>query len=169
MWRANLESVLDVDTFLRYLATNTVIQNWDTYGRMTQNYYLYNDPDSGKLTWIPWDNNEALQEGKMGGSLALDFSDLTSSAWPLIEYLYDDEVYRAVYDAYVEEIIQGPFETASIQAKYASYATLLEPYATTETPGFSFLRSSSDFQRAIADLKSHAVSRAAAVASYLTR
>jgi hypothetical protein len=51
----------------------------------------------------------------------------------------------------------------------SAYATLLEPYATTETPGFSFLRSSSDFQRAIADLKSHAVSRAAAVASYLTR
>ena len=83
-WRTNLEAVLDVDTFLKYLATNTVIQNWDTYGRMTQNYYLYNDPDSGKLTWIPWDNNEALQEGKMGGSLALDFSDLTSGAWPLI-------------------------------------------------------------------------------------
>ena len=76
-WRTNLEAVFDVDTFLKYLATNTVIQNWDTYGRMTQNYYLYNDPDTGQLTWIPWDNNEALQEGKMGGSLALDFSDLT--------------------------------------------------------------------------------------------
>ena len=95
-WRTNLEAVFDVDTFLKYLATNTVIQNWDTYGRMTQNYYLYNNPDSGQLTWIPWDNNEALQEGKMGGSLALDFSDLTSSAWPLIGYLYDDEVYRAL-------------------------------------------------------------------------
>lgn len=168
-WRTNLEAVFDVDTFLKYLATNTVIQNWDTYGRMTQNYYLYNDPDSGRLTWIPWDNNEALQEGKMGGSLALDFSDLTSGAWPLIEYLYDDEVYGAVYGAYVEEVIDGPFETTAIQGKYSSYAALLEPYATTETPGFSFLGSSSDFQSAIAQLKSHAASRAAAVATFLTR
>ena len=115
-WRTNLEAVFDVDTFLKYLATNTVIQNWDTYGRMTQNYYLYNDPTTGQLTWIPWDNNEALQEGKMGGALALDFSDLAPGAWPLIEYLYDDEVYRALYDAYVEEVIDGPFETTSIQA-----------------------------------------------------
>ncbi len=66
-WRTNLEAVFDTDVFLKYLAVNTVIQNWDTYGRMTHNYYLYNDPDTGRLTWIPWDNNEALQEGKMGG------------------------------------------------------------------------------------------------------
>ena len=168
-WRTNLEAVFDVDTFLKYLATNTVIQNWDTYGRMTQNYYLYNNPTTGQLTWIPWDNNEALQEGKMGGALDLDFSDLTPGGWPLIEYLYQDEVYRAVYDTYVEEVIDGPFETTSIQATYAAYATLLEPYATAETPGFSFLGSGADFQAAIAQLKSHAASRAAAARSYLTR
>ena len=28
------------------------------------NYYLYNNSDTSKLTWIPWDNNEALQDGK---------------------------------------------------------------------------------------------------------
>lgn len=169
MWRTALEAVLDVDTFLKYLATNTVIQNRDTYGRMTQNYYLYNDPTTDQLTWMPWDNNEALQEGKMAGSLALDFRDLTPGGWPLIEYLHDDEVYRALFDAYVKEVINGPFETTSIQATYASYAALLEPYATTETPGFSFLGSSADFQAAITQLKSHAASRAAAVRSYLTR
>ena len=48
-WRTNLEAVFDTDTFLKYLAVNTVIQNWDTYGRMTHNYYLYNNPDNGKL------------------------------------------------------------------------------------------------------------------------
>ncbi|WP_273276290.1 CotH kinase family protein, partial [Maribacter polysiphoniae] len=86
-WRTNLEAVFDVDTFLNYLAVNTVIQNWDTYGRMEHNYYLYNNPDNNLLTWIPWDNNEALQDGKQGGSLNLDFSDLSSATWPLIGYL----------------------------------------------------------------------------------
>ncbi len=87
LWRTYLESVFDTDVFLKYLAINTVVQNWDTYGRMTQNYYLYNNPDNGKLTWIPWDNNEALQDGKMGGALDLDFSNIESGAWPLIEFL----------------------------------------------------------------------------------
>jgi spore coat protein H len=69
----------DRDVFLKYLAVNTIIQNWDTYGRMTHNYYLYNNPDNNLLTWIPWDNNEALQNSKMGGSLRLTFQTYRST------------------------------------------------------------------------------------------
>ncbi|MBN1665770.1 MAG: CotH kinase family protein, partial [Anaerolineales bacterium] len=54
-WRAGLEAVFDVDAFIRWLAVDTIIQNWDTYGAMTHNYYLYTDPQDGLVTWIPWD------------------------------------------------------------------------------------------------------------------
>ena len=153
--------------FLKYLAVNTVVQNWDTYGRMTHNYYLYNNPDNGKLTWIPWDNNEALQEGKMGGSLNLDFSDLATGSWPLIEYLYADDVYRNQYDAYVSEIRSTVFDPLNIQAKYTEYAELVESSATSEIVGFTFLNSASGFQSAISQLNSHANNRASAVDNYL--
>jgi spore coat protein H len=166
-WRARLENVFDTEVFLKYLAVNTVIQNWDTYGRMTHNYYLYNNPGNGKLTWIPWDNNEALQTGKQGGALALDFSDLQSGKWPLIEYLYDDEVYRFMYDAFVRETIEGPFNVASVQSVYDNYAALIEPYATTEVPGYTFLNSSSSFAQEIVALKQHATARTKAAENYL--
>ncbi|SDL25613.1 CotH kinase family protein [Kriegella aquimaris] len=166
-WRTNLESVFDTDTFLKYLAVNTVIQNWDTYGRMTHNYYLYNNPDAEKLSWIPWDNNEALQQGNMQGSLALDFSDLNDTEWPLIGYLYEDATYKAQYDTYLQEVVDNAFNVSTIQAKYATYATLLEPYATTEVTGYTFLNSSSDFQAAISQLNSHVSERATAVSNYL--
>ena len=110
-WRTNLESIFNIPVFLKYLAVNGIIQNWDTYGNMPHNFYLYNDPDNNKLTWIPWDHNEALQEGNMQGALNLDFSDLNSNSWPLIE-----------------------------------------PYATTERDGFTFLTSSSDFTQAVSAL-----------------
>ena len=166
-WRANLDAVLDTDVFLEYLAVNTVIQNWDTYGRMTHNYYLYNDPVTAKLTWINWDNNEALDEGKRPGALALDFSDLEPGQWPLIEYLYADEIYRAKYDAFVAEVIDGAFETGAIQSTYAAHAALIEPYATAEISGYTFLDGSGDFQTAISELNAHAAQRAAAVSDYL--
>ena len=67
-WRAELEAVFDVDIFLRWLATNTVIQNWDTYGGNCRNFYLYTDPATGKITWIPWDNNYALSGGMSSGN-----------------------------------------------------------------------------------------------------
>ena len=166
-WRTNLEAVLDTDVFLKYLAVNTIIQNWDTYGRMTHNYYLYNDPETSKLTWIPWDNNESLQEGKQGGSPALDFSDITASDWPLIGYLYQDEVYKSQYDTYVQEVVDGAFNTATIQSLYSSYSSLIEPYATIEEPGYTFLNNSSDFQAAISELNAHVSQRATAVTGYL--
>ncbi len=166
-WRDGLDAVFDTDTFLKYLAVNTVIQNWDTYGRMTHNYYLYNNPDTGLLTWIPWDNNEALQTGNQQGSLPLNFSGLSSSSWPLIGFLYNDDVYKAKYDAYVEETINNYFKTTEMQALYTNYAALVEPYATSEVSGYSFLRNSSEFQSAISTLKSHVAQRTSAVNSYL--
>lgn len=166
-WRTNLEAVFDTDVFLKYLAVNTVIQNWDTYGRMTHNYFLYNNPDNNLLTWIPWDNNEALQTGKNGGSLPLNFSGLSASQWPLIGYLYADPVYKSQYDANVKEVINGAFNASTMQSTYTNYAALISPYATTETRGYTFLNNSSEFQSAVNALKSHATQRATAVAAYL--
>ncbi|WP_445777587.1 CotH kinase family protein [Shewanella sp.] len=166
-WRTNLEAVFDVDVFLKYLAVNGIIQNWDTYGRMPHNYYLYNNPETSKLTWIPWDNNEAFQDGKQGGALALNFSDLNSSSWPLISKLYADDVYRERYNEYLLEVISDAFETNKMQAKYNTYSALIEPYATTEVSGYTFLESTSDFYNAVDTLLEHAEDRATAVDNYL--
>lgn len=128
-----------------YVAVNTVIQNWDTYGRMTHNYFSYYNPDNDLLTWIPWDNNEALQSGNMGGSLPLDFSGLSFSEWPLIEYLYTDPVYKARYDTYVEEVVNGVFNPTQMRSTYTAHVALIESYATTEWQGYSFLTGPSEF------------------------
>jgi len=166
-WRTSLEAVFDTDVFLKYLAINTVIQNWDTYGRMTHNYFLYNNPATNKLTWIPWDNNEAFQDGNREGALSLDFSDLDDSAWPLIAYMYDDEVYRAVYETYLQETIDNYFVIADIQALYTTYSSLVEDAATSEISGYTFLESTSDFYSAVSTLNSHVESRTTAVNNYL--
>ena len=67
-WRSALETRLDVDGFLRWLAVNTVMENWDSYGVMPHNYYLYGDPARrGQLRWIPWDHNFAFGSAPGGG------------------------------------------------------------------------------------------------------
>ena len=166
-WRSNLDAVFDTDVFLKYLAVNTVIQNWDTYGIMTHNYYLYNNPDNNLLTWIPWDNNEAFQVGKREGAHALNFSGLSSSSWPLIGYLYADPVYKSKYDAYLQEVVDGPFNQDVMFNLYTTHANLIESYATSERSGYTFTGSAANFQSAVSTLKSHAVSRTSAVDSYL--
>ena len=164
-WRDNLNAVFDTDIFLKYLAVNGLMQNWDTYGRMTHNFYLYNDPDSGKLIWIPWDNNEALQEGKLGGSLALDFSNIESDAWPLIEKIMADDVYKEKYDLYVSEVMTSAFEAGVMQDLYDYYEAMVEDYAIAEETGYTFLNGV--YSDAINELKVHATERNSAAVAYL--
>lgn len=154
-WTSELENILDVDQYLRYLAANTVIQNWDTYGRMTHNYFLYNN--HGKLVWIPWDNNESMQLGKMGGALSLSLSE-AGDGWPLIRYVMDVEAYESQYKVYVRTFADEVFEPSKMASLYGQYEALISSYASQENSGFS---------SAVSTLVSHASSRQSAVNAYL--
>lgn len=165
-WKTSLESIFDVDVFLKWLAANTVIQNWDTYGRMTHNFYLYNNPENGLLTWIPWDNNEAFQEGKMGGALSFNFYEISSS-WPLIDYIIDISEYKTTYETYLQQFIDEVFIPTDMIATYESYYNLLKEYAYAEEYGYTFIYSDSNFDSAISTLKTHVQSRNNAVNTYL--
>ncbi len=169
LWRSSLESVLNVDGFLRWLAVNTVIQNWDTYGISPHNYFLYNNPGDSLLTWIPWDNNEALQEGKQGGALSLALNEV-SDGWPLISFLIDDTEYRATYNHYVRYTIDSVFVSSTMSFRYQAWHDLIAPYVTGadgEIDGYSFLSSTGDFDSELSYLINHVSERQAAVAAYL--
>lgn len=164
-WKENVESVFNVAVFLKWLASNTIIQNWDTYGNMTHNYYLYNNPENSLLTWIPWDNNEAFDGGD-GDPLSLSLSEVGSD-WPLISYLIDQDDYTGEYENYLQEFIDDVFVVSDMQDTYSSYYDLLKDYAYAEESGYTFLESDSDFDYAVSKLKSHVSTRNSAVESYL--
>ena len=166
-WMADLEALFDVDGFLRYLAVNTTIQNWDTYGRMTHNYYLYNDPVDGLVKWIPWDNNEALQFGKMGGSLSFEFNEVNDNSWPLIGYLIDVAEYKSIYDDYIEELINGIFEPSRMQSIYNSESNIIANSVLNESGNYTFLNGSSEFYTAVSEIASHCSERQTAAENYL--
>ena len=164
-WKTNLEAIFDVPHFLRWLAANTVMQNWDTYGKMNHNYYLYNNPDNGKLTWIPWDNNESLRLGKQGGALSLPLSEVTSG-WPLIRYIIDDPQYMMAYKSLTLDFINYPFSVASFTSRVNLQAELIRKYAVSERQGYTFLASPAVFDQGIADLLQHVQKRTNAVTEF---
>ncbi|MFI3269759.1 MAG: CotH kinase family protein [Rikenellaceae bacterium] len=167
-WCNRLESVFCVDSFLRWMAANAVIQNWDTYGNMTHNYFLYNNPENGLLTWIPWDNNEAFQSGS-GEKSPIEMNKMgsVSSSWPLIKYIYAVSEYQALYESYLQKFADEVFITADLQSLYTEYYNLLKEYAYAEQSGRTFLERSSDFDDAVDNLKTHAQTRNTYVNNYL--
>jgi spore coat protein CotH len=50
-----LGEFLDVDGFARFLAATVWLSNFDSLLDMGQNYYVYLDPSSNMLSFIPWD------------------------------------------------------------------------------------------------------------------
>ncbi len=164
-WQEGLESVFDVDTFLKWLAANAVIQNWDTYGNMTHNYFIYNNPLNGLLTWIPWDNNEAFQDGD--GSIEVNEMTKVSTSWPLISYLFDVAEYEDTYNMYLQKFVDEVFIVSDMQALYEKYYTLLKEDAYAEVSGRTFITSDTYFDSAISTLKTHVQSRNTVVNNYL--
>lgn len=166
-WKSDLEDVFDVDGFLKWLAANTVMQNWDTYGTMTHNYYLYHNPETNKLEWIPWDNNEALKEGKANRqALSLGLDEVNNN-WPLIRYLMDEVDYKTIYDTYVYEFNENVFTEEKMVETYTKYFEMIKEYAYAEVEGYSYITSDQSFDAAVDALKSHVADRNEAVTSYL--
>ncbi|MFA6831362.1 MAG: CotH kinase family protein [Bacteroidaceae bacterium] len=156
-WKASLEKVLDVPVFLKWLAANTVMENWDTYGNMTHNYYLYNDPTTGLLNWIPWDNNESLQDDNR--AISLDVTTV-SDLWPLINFLMADADYLATYKADVQSFVTDCYNSTKMDTLYDTYSSLLQTYAAQEN--------NSSFSSAVSTLKQNVSNRETAVSTYLS-
>jgi spore coat protein H len=157
-WRADLEAVLDVDGYLRYQALNGLLANWDSYGLMPHNYYLYADPDnSDRLTWIPWDFNMSYsQDGMQSPALSLGLAEVGDD-WPLIRATMDDTTYRSRYLELLAEHLDGAFDEDTQIDRISAYHTLVAPYvngeiAEEEAP-YTHLDELSDFEDALEELE----------------
>ena len=165
-WRRRLEARFDVSGFLRWLAFNTVVGNFDAYGGLSaHNYYLYGSPrHRDKLFWIPWDHDLAMSTGGggpgggVGGGGAVGTANVdlfhggSTAIWPLIRFLLDDPVYRAAYRAHVESILSTSFEPARVSAILRSEQARIAPYvigAEAEQPGRTFAGGPAQFDAAV--------------------
>ncbi|MGQ8336820.1 CotH kinase family protein [Sunxiuqinia sp. A32] len=165
-WKNDLNTVFDVTVFFKWLAANNAMQNWDTYGKMTHNFYLYNNPENNLLYWIPWDNNEALQDGKQGGALSLSLNEV-GNGWPLIRYLVDVPEYKQQYEKYLKQFVDEVFVPSTMNAIYSGYFELLKQYVYEEQPNYTFLSGDADFDAAVGQLKNHVQARTEEVVGYL--
>lgn len=170
-WRTNLEKNFNADQYMKWLAINTTMLNWDTYGRMAHNYYLYNATGKG-LTWIPWDNNEAMMNRSMNNTSTYTISLATTTAgWPLIRYMMDDPVYNTKYKAYMKEFTELVFTSSKMNELFTKYHTLISSYVigpdAVEQGKYTHLTNSAAFTTELETLKQHVITQNAAAADYL--
>ena len=116
----DLETYMDVDNLLRYMAVHIFSVNEDSLsGMMAHNYYLYEA--GGKLNFIPWDYNLAL--GGMGRSndatsVVNDAIDNAFSGTSFFDTLMADEAYHSQYYAYLQQLVSEYINGGGFDAFY---------------------------------------------------
>lgn len=55
-----LSEVLDIESFRDFWALETLLGHWDGYSNSANSYYLYEDPESGRFVFLPWDTDQAF-------------------------------------------------------------------------------------------------------------
>lgn len=63
-----LNEVLDVDNFRDFWAVETLTGHWDGYDGNRNNFYVYSDPESQRLHFMPWGTDGALTETNPGNA-----------------------------------------------------------------------------------------------------
>ena len=111
LFRARIGTYLDVDNFLRYLAVNAFLGNWDSYINGSHNFYLYLDPNDDKIRFLPWDEDLSLG-GR--GNAAIDIARPIRNDNPLIYWLFDDPAITLRYRTLLAELSTSAFSREAL-------------------------------------------------------
>jgi len=134
-FRAQIGSFMDVDEFLRFLAGNAATANLDSFLSMGHNYYLSMPAKTRKITWIPWDLNEAFGRFMMGGTpeqqidLSIDHPHAGENR--LIERVLAVPEYKRAYRKYLEQIAAS-FRDGKTRADFDALLPVLSPIIAQE-------------------------------------
>ncbi|HBU83900.1 MAG TPA: hypothetical protein DEF35_20000 [Paenibacillus sp.] len=148
--KGDIESVLDVDSALQYIAGNMVFGNYDSYnGDKGHNYMLYGDAD-GKFTVVPWDFNMSFNGYSGGGGRGTTGSSTTNTNAtnvsvdepvlgismenvPMINNLLEVPEYKEKYLSYVNELTDY---LEGIQDRITDLADIIRPYVEADPTKF---------------------------------
>lgn len=105
-----LETYLDVDNILKYMAVHAFSVNLDSLsGNMAHNYYLYEY--NGMLNILPWDYNLSfggMNHGSEGGASEVvnDAVDTPFAGTAFFDALLENEEYLSRYHEYLRQLAQ---------------------------------------------------------------
>lgn len=168
----SLESYVNIDQMLRYIAANVFLINDDSYfGNMLHNYYLYEK--DGKLTMLPWDYNLAFggfQSRDTGDLINRGIDDVVSGTTleerPMIGKLLEAEEYKETYYQYLNELVTGYIHSGQFEETYQMISEQIDSYVKEDATAFYTYE---EYQEASKNLEAFIQLRAEAIQKQLDR
>jgi len=131
--RTKIDSSIDVDNILKYMAVHNFSVNQDSLsGHMAHNYYLYEA--NGQINIIPWDYNLAF--GGMRSSNASDvINNPIDDSWQgtkLFDFVLENDEYKARYHEYYSRLVNEYLYGGKFDETYNRIRTQIDSLVETD-------------------------------------
>ncbi len=134
----DLESYMDIDNLLRYMAVHVFSVNDDSLsGTMAHNYYLYES--GGKLNLIPWDYNlcfGGMEGGNNASSVVNSAIDNAFSATDFFDTLMENETYHSQYYEYLRQLADEYIDGGGFDAFYERVRSQIDELVESDPTAF---------------------------------
>ncbi len=139
-----LGKLLDIDAFLKFWATESLISFWDGYTNNQNNYFIYRNPSSSKLYFIPWGVDAAFESRMPIPPYVIRTKSVHSQAL-LANRLYRLPAIKKKYRKMLEELLGTVWNEDRLLAQVDRVEALVQDHLH---------KSQRDFPRALRKLRS---------------
>ncbi len=128
-YATNIEKVINVDNWVRVLAIERLIGNWDSFGYSRgKNMYLYRAPIENKWHLCTWDMDAVLGSGASPSEPLFGGIDAAVNAF--LEY----PKYKKLYVKAFRDLVDGPFRNEFLDPIMDNTYTLLRANTAVSDP-----------------------------------
>jgi hypothetical protein len=124
--------IVDLDSFLRLWAAESLIGHWDGYAGNRNNFYVYVHPATGLVHFIPWGADQVFINRPGSGDTQLPVSFLARGH--LCLRLWELPEVRARYQAALRELLAGAWNEERMLADVVELQQVALPFSAL-TPG----------------------------------
>jgi len=123
-----ISRLVDLDNLIRFLAVEIVVGHWDGYSYNKNNFYIYENPATGKMEFIPYDVDNTFGMDWVGKDWAK--RDVMNWAYdqntrPLINRIMDNYELRYQLGEQIEYVLDSVFTTELLFPQFDSSKSLL--------------------------------------------
>jgi hypothetical protein len=116
-----LRAVMNLDQFIDFWAMETLVRHWDGYAGSTNNFFLYDDPTTGRFVFIPWGADAVFHTGPV----TPDQPEGPLLRGELPRRLYGIPTLRARFLAKVQAYLDGVFSEAQLDSEITRMQALI--------------------------------------------
>lgn len=145
----SMEECFNVNAFLRAYAVDVVTGNWDDYAYNQNNFYLYHNPETDKIDYIPYDVDNTYGIDWFGEDWGT--RNIYNWNWPgnsrkLVTRLMAQQEYKNRFSFFVQQVLQQFGDTTNLNPYLFSLRNIIAPYVVNDTyHGLDYGYSYNDF------------------------